>query len=109
MASDIGFVDFVCEQVGRAGAIESKKMFGEYLVYCDGRPALLVCDNQVFVKILPETTALFAARGRAFDVGLPYKGAKEHYVLDMDDADFATETTGLLARMPPPDKKNNKK
>ena len=109
MATDINFIDFVSEQVGRAGIIESKKMFGEYLIYCDGRPALLVCDNQVFVKILPEITELFAAHGRAPEVGVPYKGAKEHYILDADDADFAVEITSLLAKILPIPKKKNKK
>jgi DNA helicase-2/ATP-dependent DNA helicase PcrA len=34
------------------GAVRYKKMFGEYMVYVNEKPILLVCDNTVFVKIL---------------------------------------------------------
>ena len=108
MATDKSFIDFIIDQVRGAGLIESRKMFGEYMVYCDAKPALLVCDNQVFIKILPETTALFARHSRSAEIGIPYKGAKEHYILDMDDADFAAEMTALLAKILPLPKKKKK-
>jgi TfoX/Sxy family transcriptional regulator of competence genes len=101
MATDKSFVDFIIGQVAGAGIIESRKMFGEYMVYCDGRPVLLICDNQAFVKILPQVTDLFASRGSKPDTGFPYNGAKEHYILDADDADLAVEITKLLAKILP--------
>jgi hypothetical protein len=50
MASDKEFVDFVVDQMGDAGLITFKKMFGEYALYCDGKVIALICDNQLFVK-----------------------------------------------------------
>ena len=38
-------------------------------------------------------------------MGFPYDGAKEHYILDMEDRDFATEITRLLAKILPLPKK----
>jgi len=105
MATDKDFVDFIIGQIEGAGVIEYKKMFGEYMVYSDGKPVLLVCDNQVFVKMLPEVTELFGAEGRSPDKGVPYKGAKEHYILDVEDSDFAVEMVRLLARILPMPKK----
>ena len=37
MASDKSFVDFIVDQIGNAGVITSRMMFGEYAVYCDGK------------------------------------------------------------------------
>ena len=36
MASHQDFVDYVAEQLREAGTIRSRKMFGEYGLYCDG-------------------------------------------------------------------------
>ena len=36
MASHKDFVDYVAEQLREAGTIRSRKMFGEYGLYCDG-------------------------------------------------------------------------
>ena len=37
MASNPDFVAFVAEQLGGAGEITYRKMFGEYGLYCDGK------------------------------------------------------------------------
>jgi TfoX/Sxy family transcriptional regulator of competence genes len=50
MASDQSFVDFILDQIENAGIITSRKMFGEYAVYCDGKVVALVSDNKLFVK-----------------------------------------------------------
>ena len=47
MASDIGFVEYVCGQIAAAGRITHRRMFGEFAVYCDGKVLALVCDNQL--------------------------------------------------------------
>ena len=33
MASDIGFVEYVCEQIRGAGHVSHRRMFGEFAVY----------------------------------------------------------------------------
>ena len=37
MASHKAFVDYITEQLGGAGEIRAKPMFGEYGLYCDGQ------------------------------------------------------------------------
>ena len=37
MASNLEFVQFVTDQLGDAGNITSKRMFGEYGLYCNGK------------------------------------------------------------------------
>ncbi|MCI6817904.1 MAG: transcriptional regulator, partial [Clostridium sp.] len=52
MATSIEFIEYVCEQVSGIGIVRYRKMFGEYMVYINDKPILLVCDNTVFVKEL---------------------------------------------------------
>lgn len=104
MATTQEYVDFVCEQVRGVGDVRSKKMFGEYMVYINDKPILLVCDNTVFVKELDAIAELMADAERDH----PYEGAKEHYVLDIDDAEFAkrvVEALELVTPLPKPRKK----
>lgn len=56
-------------------------MFGEYMVYVNDKPVLLVCDNTVYVKKLPEIEELMSGT----ECGVPYDSAKEHYILDIED------------------------
>ena len=59
MASHQDFVDYVAEQLREAGNIRSRKMFGEYGLYCDGVFFAVICDDQFFVKITPVGEAAF--------------------------------------------------
>ena len=81
MATSKEFIEYVCERVSPFGAVNAKKMFGEYMIYIDAKPILLVCDNTVFIKKLPELVCIMEGA----DCGFPYGGAKEHYILDTDD------------------------
>ncbi len=50
MASRPEYVAFVCDQLREAGEISSRKMFGEYGIYCDGKIVAMVCDDLFYVK-----------------------------------------------------------
>ncbi|QDR83417.1 TfoX/Sxy family protein [Sporomusa termitida] len=97
MASTIDFIEYVCDQIAGAGEIRYRKMFGEYMVYVNDKPILLVCDNTVFVKILP---CLDETMQEA-DKGYPYDGAKEHYVLDIDNAKLSKQAIAILEPVTP--------
>lgn len=53
-------------------------MFGEYALYADGKVVALVCDDQLYVKIVPASVQL----ENICEKGVPYPGAKLHYVID---------------------------
>ena len=84
MATSIEFIEYVCEQISGIGIVRYRKMFGEYMVYINDKPILLVCDNTVFVKELECIKELM----KDADRGVPYPGSKEHYVLNIDDPEF---------------------
>ena len=104
MATTKDYVEFVREQLRTALPVTYKKMFGEYMVYVAGKPVLLVCDNTVFVKKLSETAALLPDA----DCGFPYDGAKEHYVLDVENEDLTSRVVDALVAVTPVPKKNNR-
>ena len=92
MATSGEYAEYVCEQLYGLGTVRLRKMFGEYLLYLNGKPLFLLCDQTVFVKILPELAPLMAQAPR----GIPYPGAKEHYVLDIDNRPLLEQLVPLL-------------
>ena len=105
MATSKEYIDFVCEQIDGIGDISTKKMFGEYMVYLGGKPVLTVCDNTVFVKKLPELSELMEGA----DCGLPYEGAKEQYILDIENRELAEKLLPIVAELTPLPKPRKKK
>jgi TfoX/Sxy family transcriptional regulator of competence genes len=81
MATTTDYIEYVCEQIAATGAVRYKKMFGEYMVYVNDKPILLVCDNCVYAKPRPELAQLLTGA----EMGAPYPGAKEHYIVDADE------------------------
>lgn len=104
MATSEEYIIFVCECVRGAYEVRYKKMFGEYMVYVNDKPILLVCDNCVFVKILPETEQIMQNAER----GVPYGGAKEHFILDIESEALVKEVVAVLERITPLPKKRKK-
>jgi TfoX/Sxy family transcriptional regulator of competence genes len=96
MASNIDFVKFIIDQIGNAGVISYRKMFGEYAVYCDKKVIALICDNQFYVK--PTDS------GRSFmeDVleSPPYPGARNYFLIEdrIDDREWMCELVRRTAR-----------
>ena len=81
-------------------------MFGEYMVYVNDKPVLLVCDNTVFVKKLPKIEELMSGA----ECGVPYDGAKEHYILDIENRELTAKAVEILEQITPvPKKRTNKK
>lgn len=105
MASTIDFVEYVCEQIRTSGEIKFRKMFGEYMVYINEKPLLLVCDNTVFVKQLEPIATLM----QGADSGFPYAAAKEHYILDIENADLCQAVIAIIEPITPIPKKRKKK
>lgn len=88
MASSKEFVEYAAEQLRDAGNISFRKMFGEYGWYCDGKFMGVICDDQLFVKVTPETKKTFPDVPKA----PPYEGAKEYFLMeDIDNRELLTK------------------
>lgn len=92
MASNVEFVEYVCEQIAPCGGVRYRKMFGEYMVYVNDKPLLLLCDNTVYAKQLEVLKDLLAVNA----IGVPYDGAKPHYILDADDCEQLQAVVNIL-------------
>ena len=107
MASDEAFIEFVVDQMSDAGRIASRKMFGEYAIYCDDKVVALVCDNQLFVKP--------TEKGKDYigDVveAPPYPGAKQHFLVEdrFEDREWISELIRITAQEVPNSKPKKSK
>ena len=97
MASSLDFVQYVADQCAGAGEIITKKMFGDYGIYCNGKIFGLICDDSFYLKPADVVRPLL----RKVDMRPPYEGAKDYfYIEDIDDHDYmrtlVTETCKAL-------------
>jgi len=97
MASTEGFIEFVIEQIGDIGNVRYRKMFGEYMVYVNDKPILLVCDDTVYVKMHDE----IKEQMQEAETDTPYKGAKPHYILDIENQEHTLEIVRVLELVTP--------
>lgn len=81
MSSRPELVQYIADQCSQAGNITVRKMFGDYGIYCNGTLFGLICDDQLFIKITPAGETLMPDLER----GVPYKGAREHFVFSRID------------------------
>ena len=105
MASNSDIVHYIAEQCSGAGEIVTKKMFGDYGIYCNGKIFGLICDNHFYLK--PTETA--RAMLREEELRPPYEGAKDYfYIADVDDRDYLSALVSETCRALPEPKKRKK-
>lgn len=94
---------------GLGSRIRSRKMFGEYALYCDERVVALICDDQVFVKITDSGKSFM---GSNYQEGAPYPGAKPCILIGGDiieNSQAFCELIDLTAKSLPAMKPKNSK
>lgn len=108
MASLQKTVDFICDQIRGAGDIRSRKMFGEFAIYCNEKVVAFVCDDQLYMKPTEVGYTFLDASHEA----PPYPGAKNYLRVPEDKwddgdwlTDFVRQTADVLP-MPKPRKKS---
>ncbi len=97
MSTSKEFVEYVCEQIHEVGFLRYKKMFGEYMIYVNDKPILLVCDNTVYIKKLDCLAELM----KEAPIAIPYPGAKERYILDIENHQLTKEIISILEPITP--------
>jgi TfoX/Sxy family transcriptional regulator of competence genes len=78
MATQKETIEFILGKLRDRGRLSARAMFGEYALYADGKVVALVCDDLLYVKILPASHEL----ERQCEKGEPYPGAKPHYIVE---------------------------
>lgn len=104
MATTENFINYVIENLNGIGNLRYRRMFGEYMVYLNDKPVLTVCDNTCYVKKLSIIEFLM----KNAQTGYPYEGAKEHYILDIDDASLCKKVLSEIEKVTKVPKKKAK-
>lgn len=87
MPTDPHTIETLLDCLAGCGAVQVKKMFGEYGVYVDGVFIGVVCDDRFHLKPHKSTAALTAG----LELAPAYAGAKPSVVIPTDrwdDADW---------------------
>ena len=100
-------MEFILEQLGDSKRFNARAMFGEYALYADGKVVALVCNDQLYVKILPQSAAL----AELCEKDAPYPGAKPHYLVEESQLSRLEDLPEILFAVAAslPDKKPKKK
>lgn len=78
MATQKETVEFLLAKLRQPKRFSSRAMFGEYALYADGKVVALVCNDLLYVKILPASQELESL----CEKGEPYPGARPHYIVE---------------------------
>jgi TfoX/Sxy family transcriptional regulator of competence genes len=78
MSTQSDTIDFILAKLGDYDRFTTRKMFGEYALYADGKVVALVCDDQLYIKIVPASSAL----ADICEQDAPYPGAKPYYLVE---------------------------
>ena len=88
-------IEFIVAKLGHAGEFSARAMFGEYALYAQGKVVALVCDDQLYVKIVPASAAL----AELCDKDAPYPGAKPHYLVEEAQLSTLPGLAGILLKI----------
>jgi DNA transformation protein len=109
MATQESTVEYIVDQVCNAGRIRSRKMFGEYALYCDEKVVALICDDKLFVK----PTEAGKAFAGSLEEAPPYPGSKPYLLIEEDrlaETSWITELIRITAvELPATKPKKSKK
>jgi TfoX/Sxy family transcriptional regulator of competence genes len=92
MATQKETVEFLLAKLRQPTRFSARAMFGEYAVYADGQVVALICDDQLYVKILPASQELEAL----CEKDAPYPGAKPHYLVEEGQLTTLTTLPNIL-------------
>ena len=102
MASSREYLDFVLEQLSGLENVTWKAMMGEYIIYWRGKIVGGIYDDRFLVKSTKSAIAMMPDAERE----LPYEGAKEMLLADVDNREFLEELLeAMYDELPAPKQK----
>jgi TfoX/Sxy family transcriptional regulator of competence genes len=109
MSTSQSTIDYLLEQLDSLDGISTRKMFGEYALYFEGKVVALCCDDALYVKP--------TGAGKAFLIEVveapPYPKAKPYFLIEADAWEDASRLCQLIRitaqNLPMPKPKARKK
>ena len=103
MATSKGYLEYVLEQLSGLPEISHRAMMGEYVLYYRGKVIGGIYDDRLLLK--PTKTAEKMLPYAERDI--PYEGAKEMLLVDVDDRERLTELIeAMYPQLPAPGKRS---
>ena len=104
MATSKGYLEYVLEQLSGLPEISHRAMMGEYVLYYRGKVIGGIYDDRLLLK--PTKAAERMLPDAAHDI--PYEGAKEMLLMDVDDREMLTQMIEAMYPVLPEPKKRNR-
>lgn len=97
MASSNEYLDFVLEQLSGLDGITVRAMMGEYILYCRSRVVGGVYDDRLLLKPTVSALRLMDEAGLEVQRELPYEGAREMLLADVDRPELLRRIVQAIA------------
>lgn len=102
MASSKGYLEFVLEQLSGLPEISHRAMMGEYVLYYRSRVIGGIYDDRLLLKPTKAAEEMIPDAAKE----IPYEGAKEMLLVDVDDRETMTRLIeAMYPELPEPKKR----
>ena len=88
MASSEEYLNFILDQLSDPEEISYRKMMGEYILYCRGKVVGGIYDDRLLLKPTKTALRLMEESDGEIHTDIPYEGAKEMIVADIDNREL---------------------
>lgn len=103
MATSKGYLEYVLEQLSGLPEISYRAMMGEYVLYYRGKVIGGIYDDRLLLKPTKAAETMLPDVER----DIPYDGAKEMLLVDVDDRELLTELIeAMYSELPSPRKRS---
>ena len=105
MSTKQSTIEYISDQLMDIDSISTRKMFGEYALYCNGKVVGLVCDDTLYINITEQGKEFV---GSKYKEGYAYEGAKASMQIDeelIEDREWLCELVRITAEHLPTKKK----
>lgn len=103
MATSKNYLAFVLDQLSGLQEISHRAMMGEYVLYYRGKVISGIYDDRVLLKPTEAAEAVIPDAER----DIPYDGAKEMLLVDVDDKEALTQLIeAMYSELPEPKKRS---
>lgn len=103
MATSKGYLEYVLEQLSGLPEISHRAMMGEYVLYYRDKVIGGIYDDRLLLKPTKAAETMLPAAER----DIPYDGAKEMLLVDVDDRELLTKLIeAMYSELPAPRKRS---
>ena len=108
MASTKEYLAFVLDQLDGLEGVRTRPMMGEYVLYCGEKVVGGIYDDRLLLKATPAALRLMDEAGLDVQRELPYQGAKEMILADVDRRELLRQMVQAIADDLPDGKRKSK-